>query len=136
MRAEAQQAGVAGRGRGRVDEPSHGGADAVRAHQQIAMLAATAGEMDVDSCVVLIKIDDRLAEVVASRIEAVQQALVERVVGTETVVVRFFVCDAAVPIHITHVMRRDTDLADVEDAIRGDVAYSGRIQDNPRSQAS
>lgn len=51
------------------------------------MLAATAGEMDVDSCVVLIKIDDRLAEVVARRIEAVQQALLERVVGTETVVV-------------------------------------------------
>src|SRR5579864_7186600 len=111
-------------GRAGKQKPAPGGADAVCAHQQVATLAATAGEADVDTCVVLIKTDDRLAEVVVSRIETVQQALVECVVGTETVSVLFFVCDAAVPIHITHAVRRDTDLADVEDAVPGEVAYS------------
>src|SRR6266849_2782624 len=110
--------------------------DVSRAHQQVATHAAAAGDADVDTWVVLIKTDDRLAEVVVSRIETVQQALVECVVGTETVGVWFFVCDAAVPIHITHAVRRDTDLADVEDAVPGEVAYSGRVQDNPGSQAS
>src|SRR5258706_15350566 len=68
-------------------------------------------------------------------IEAAQQAPVQGIVGAEPVGAWLLVCDLAVPIQVSYPACRNAYLANVEDCFFSEIAYSGRVQHDPGSQA-